>query len=91
VQNAKRGNILVFSESFDSNWIAVTTSDSKNKITSIRHNKIFNSFILPKDGNYSLEVYYEPQKWANIGFWISGVSFVIIIGVLGFGYIGRKW
>lgn len=30
-----------------------------------------NSFVLPKDGNYELKVYYKPQQWVNIGLIIN--------------------
>lgn len=86
VNNAKKGDRLVFSEKFDEYWQAQQITDggrqtSANKLESSRFS-IFNSFILPENGNYSLEVYYEPQKWVDIGTIISGISLFIIIIVL---------
>jgi len=68
VRNAKRGGVLVFSESYDKNW---TATGSKYKLQSLKYGE-FNSFILPKDGDYSLKVYFIIQDYVNIGLWISG-------------------
>src|SRR3989344_3520047 len=80
IKNAKKGNILVFSESFDEGWIAYL--GVMDKVSSIRYNKIFNSFRLEKDGNYSLEVYYEPQKWVERGMIVSLATFIFICASL---------
>ena len=77
VSNAKKNDILVFSESFDRNWVAKSSSRSnRDKVQSSKFNNILNSFVIPKDGEYSLEVYYEPQKFVNIGLVISGLTLV---------------
>jgi len=72
VRNAKKGDILVFSEAYDSNWTA-------NAILSSKYN-LFNSFILPKDGSYKLTVYYIIQDYVNIGLWISTAALLITLG-----------
>jgi len=71
VKNAKRGDLLVFSEGFDRHWIA---RNSEFKVKGSRFGGGLNSFVLSKDGNYDLEIYYEPQKWVNIGLIISGLT-----------------
>jgi len=90
VKNAKKGDVLVFSESFDKYWEARNES-TKLKVPSVKYNKLFNSFKLERDGDYSFEVYYEPQKWVNIGVAISLVTLISVLGLLGIGLMGRKW
>lgn len=79
VENAKKGDIIVFSESFDSKWIA---KSSEFKVLSSKFNDRFNSFVLPVDGNYSLRVYYTPQDYVNIGMIVSGLTLVLVLGAL---------
>lgn len=78
VKNVKKGDRLVFTESFDSKWVAKT---SDYTLRAIRYN-LFNSFVLPKDGNYSLKIYYTPQDFVNIGIVISVGSFIISLILL---------
>ncbi len=87
VENVNKGDILVFSESFDSKWII----KNENNIHSQKYNKLFNSFILPKSGTYSLIVYYEPQDWVNIGLIVSGLTLTLILIFFGFGYLTKRW
>jgi hypothetical protein len=87
VRNVKKGDLLVFSESFDQNW-SFTVNELKTK--SQKHS-LFNGFELPRDGNYSVRVYYEPQKYVNIGLVISGITLASVIFLLGFGYVTKKW
>jgi hypothetical protein len=89
IQNVKKGDILVFSETFDSGWM-IKDNSSKN-YNSKQYNKLFNSFVLNKDGNYSLEAYYEPQKWVIPGLWISGVTLLIVMGFISLGFVNKKW
>jgi len=87
IKNAKKGDIIIFSESFDKYW---TAYNSNFRIQSSEFNNRFNSFILPKSGNYVLEVYYTPQDWVNRGLVISIVSLVGIIAIL-IGFKLKKW
>lgn len=77
VENAKVGDRIVFAESFDPLWQATING---KVIPSVVDNNL-NSFILPKDGSYSLKVFYKPQEWVNIGLWISIVTlgFIAVI------------
>ena len=79
--------MLVFSEGFDKNWRA---GNSEFEIQSSRFENKLNSFILAKDGDYSFLIYYGPQKWVNLGLWISGISLLVILAFIGFGYQGKK-
>lgn len=76
VQDAKKDDILVFSEGFDPNW---TAESSGFKINSSEFAGRLNSFKLPKKGNYEFNVYYEPQKYVEAGLWVSGLSIFIAL------------
>ena len=80
IENAKKGDVLVFSESYDKNWQAI--SSSKFRVQSSKFNNKFNSFVLSADGNYSLKVYYSLQDYVGIGLVISVVALVISISSL---------
>ncbi len=90
INNVKRGDKLVFSESYDSGWKAEivnrqqATSNRKQVeiIESTSYEKTLNSFVLPKGGSYTLRVFYQPQEWVNRGVWVSISSIVIISSVV---------
>ena len=79
IKNARKGDIIIFSESYDVSWIA---QSSKFKVQSTKFDNKFNSFVLPADGDYNLKVYYTPQDYVNIGMVISGLTLVLILGAL---------
>ncbi len=79
VKNAKIGDRIIFSESYDASWIAQSL---KFKVQSLKFNNRFNSFTLKDSGDYSLIVYYYPQILVNIGMVISGLTLVLILGAL---------
>jgi hypothetical protein len=83
VKDGKKGDVLVFSESFDSGWKARQGEEilDPSPYTLTPHISL-NSFVLPEDGNYDLEVYYQPQQWVDIGVWISLATLVMVIGYL---------
>lgn len=85
LQNVKKGDLLIFSEGYDKNWEAKVGSF---KAKSLKFEESLNSFVLKDNGNYSLEIYFAPQKFADIGIVISGISFVTIVVVL--WYLGRR-
>ena len=68
VESAEKGDLVVFSEGFDRNWVA---KGSDFEIKSTEFENRLNSFILSKDGSYSFKVFYQPQRWVNIGLIIS--------------------
>lgn len=80
VQNAQKGDLLVFSEGFDKNW---TVESAKSRVKSEKFSERVNSFALPEDGDYDLRVFYEPQEWVNTGLIISGMTIVLALGLLG--------
>ncbi len=85
LSNIKKGNILIFSENFDKNWIV---KNPDLKVSSVRYGDL-NSFVLPKDGTYSLDVYYTLQDWVNLGGVISVATLIFISGVLTIFYIKK--
>lgn len=80
VHNAKRGDLLVFSESFDNHWIARFAGN--NQEASVPYDKRYNSFVLPQGGSYTFNVYYSAQKWVDVGVWVSLGTLVVVIGSL---------
>ncbi len=90
VKNAKSGDILVFSEGYDRNWVAETVLGIKYQVSSIKYNKLLNSFVLP-EGNYELKVVYRPQKYVEAGLWLSAATLLASLGYLVFGKLRKKW
>lgn len=79
LEDVEVGNILVFAEKFDKNWVAI---NDELFIESTKTNSNLNSFTLPKSGSYDLTIFYNPQKYVNIGLIISLSVLTIIIGLL---------
>jgi hypothetical protein len=77
VKNAKKGDRVVFSESFARSWTATT---GEIRIPSTRYDGRFNSFALTKDGDYTIEVEYTTQKWVDTGLVISLVTLLLTLG-----------
>lgn len=75
VIDGKKGDTLVFSERHGKGWSAVVDG---MKIFSRPYSDNLNSFVLPKDGNYDIEISYQPQKWLMVGFAISFISLLLI-------------
>jgi hypothetical protein len=85
--HVKMGEKLIFSESFDKNWIFKLNNINMH---AQQFEGRFNSFVIPKDGSYSAEIYYEPQKWVVIGSFISLTTvIVLLIGIICISY--RKY
>lgn len=80
VKNAKKGDLLVFSEGFDKNW---TVKENGSRSNHFENN--INSFTLQRDGGYFLTVYYKPQTFVNIGLLVSGLVGFSILLILNFG------
>lgn len=67
LENDNIEDILVFSDSFDTNWIA--RFDIREQRSEI-FKRSLNSFKVP-EGVGSLKIYYEPQRWIDLGLVIS--------------------
>jgi len=81
LHNIKAGDRLIFSEGYDPQWVASLEGIS---IPAQSYHKYFNSFALPKSGNYQLIIYYNPQMWVNTGLVISSLTALFIMGLLFF-------
>jgi hypothetical protein len=79
VRNTKKGNVVIFAESYDSKWVAKYSGFT---VQSSKFDDRFNSFVLPTNGSYSLKVYYTSQDYVNIGLIISVVTLVISVSSL---------
>ncbi|HVZ66631.1 MAG TPA: hypothetical protein VG917_00020 [Patescibacteria group bacterium] len=75
VKNAKKGDVVIFSESFDKKWIAQIDGQ---KIISKDYEGL-NSFVLNKDGNYNFLITYKAQIYVVLGLWISTVTVLFLL------------
>lgn len=94
VRDAKKGDVLVFSENYNKYWSAknISTKDTIiNKRYYLSERLSSNSFVLPQNGNYSFDVYYYPQDWVNIGVVVSGVSLIVVLAILFWLYNMNKY
>lgn len=87
VKNAKINDKIIFTESFDKNWIAKMDNGI---INSKPFDRKFNSFALPKQGNYTFEVYYKPQELVKISSFISLFSLLSVLVLMIFSGIRGK-
>lgn len=83
ITNAKKGDMLVFSEMYDPRWVAKSLEFT---IQSSKYNNLYNSFQLPQSGNYALDIGYAPQDWVKLGSVVSVFSLFAILACLGFLY-----
>lgn len=79
ITNAKKGDRVVFSESYDPGWYM---KGSKFQIQSSQYKNKLNSFVIPEVGNYELEVYYKPQALVDKTLIVSVGSLIFIFAVL---------
>lgn len=87
IQNAKKGDKIIFSETYSKYW--QMTGDNTMSIASNQYNVYFNSFIIRRSGNYSMEINYLPQKLAQIGLIISLYSLFFLTITFFFTYNKR--
>ncbi len=78
INNAKKGDKLIFSETFDEKWIAW---NENYLINSTPFGKKYNSFVLP-EGDSILDIYYTPQKFVEVGLRVSMLSAAFILGIM---------
>jgi len=70
ISNASIGDRLIFTEFFNPNWVLIY----ENKVLpSVIYMNKFNSFPIPQ-GTYEAKVYFAPQKFTDIGLFISVCS-----------------
>ncbi|HSW87865.1 MAG TPA: hypothetical protein VLG12_01760 [Candidatus Saccharimonadales bacterium] len=76
LKNAKKDEKLVFSETFNPHWVAKISDKTSS---SNMYEKHFNSFTLPKSGDYTVNILFQPQSLSTGGLWVSCLSFLGII------------
>ena len=91
VKNARKGDTVVFAENYDSYWYAIRKEDKTNNqmaggIQATPYETRLNSFILKDDGDYTLEIFYLPQKWVNIGLFVSGATLIVSFFIIVYTY-----
>ena len=74
-----KDNKLIFSESYDKFWYAETQG---TKVYSKPYGRL-NSFDIPQNQQSSVKLLYEPQKWATIGYLISGLTMISTLVAIG--------
>ncbi|HSD98649.1 MAG TPA: hypothetical protein VLB73_03045 [Patescibacteria group bacterium] len=72
VSGVAKGEKLIFAETFDNFWYIKTDQIQGQK--SIAYQNILNSFLLPKNGTYTVTISYLPQMWVSVGLWISVIT-----------------
>lgn len=77
IQNARKGDRIVFAESFDNNWEAKVGKSIAAENTRFKNQ--FNSFELTVNGNYDLTIYYKPQYWVGVGLIIGGLTVLSVV------------
>lgn len=82
ITNATTNDVIIFTDTFDSNWHA-TTESSESRIQSVRSEKYNqNTFKPSQTGNYKLYVKYAPQQITNTSSIISLITATSIVLVL---------
>lgn len=87
VSQVKKGDSLIFSESFDKRWEMMVSLPGNKKTTTAAHlyHAQFNAYTLPQDGSYTVWISYTAQKTVDLGGWMSigSISFLLLlVGVL---------
>ena len=92
VENVNEPFTLVFSESFDKNWLAKWEKGDKEEINrnTVEMGKTYsqktddelNSFAVSGYNGGKIEIEFELQKYVNYGMIISGVTLLVVIGGL---------
>ena len=76
LKNAKKGDKIVFTESYSKNW---QMKNGDQLIQSIAYNNKFNSFKIPNDGSYFVKVENKAQKYVLTGLIITSTFLIVSI------------
>lgn len=71
IKNGHKGEKVIFTDTYDSHWIATYKNQPQK---SLLYDKMFNSFVLPHNGDQSLQILYTPQQWVWYGLLISALA-----------------
>ena len=73
IRDARSPFLLVFSEAFSEDW---ELSVDGKKITPVPVNTLLNGYAIDKEGTYEIRLEYRPQRWVDLGFIVSVLTFV---------------
>ncbi|KAA2279350.1 YfhO family protein [Candidatus Nitrosocosmicus sp. SS] len=73
--NATSPSLLIFPETYDKGWKAIIGNQS---LDSVRMFGSVNAFPISK-GNYDITIKYEPQKWLDLGIFISVGTIILYL------------
>ncbi len=79
--NAREGDRLIFTESYDKQWKATIVDADHHELQNNKYGR-YNSFIMQGNGTYSVKVSYLPQQLVYKGIVISSLSLITILIVL---------
>jgi hypothetical protein len=74
--NAQQGDVLDFKQRFNPYWKLKHNNIENYSIETAYQT---NSFIIPSDGTFEIDLIFEPQKYVTIGFYIWLVSWIFLI------------
>lgn len=78
LENVKKGERLIFSETYNSLWIA---RRGETKIFPQLFDGKFNEYILPASGSYTITLRFDAQKWITLGVSISVASILFFLSL----------
>lgn len=87
LQGVHKGDMLVFTDAYDSGWVLHTNSQ---QISSKLFNNTINSFVLPQSGDYQVIIQFKGQEWVVVGIWISGITLIVLLGLFVWSWIKAK-
>ncbi len=97
IKNAKPGDRIIFTDSYNSAWYAKRlnpagniNSKVNNMIQSTPYNASLNGFILREGGDYDLEIFYMFQKRVEVGMIISLLSLTFTLIAIGYTFQKNK-
>lgn len=79
ISNASSGYILNFMQSYDKGWKAEIVEDKKYKPDHIVSQGYANGWVIDKTGDYTVKIYYFPQKIILCLFGVSLLSIIFVI------------
>lgn len=88
IKNAKKGDMVIFSQGFDSGWIA---KGDGFEVRSEAYEKKLNSFTLTRSGTYNLKVYYGPQRFVVFGLIISVLTILALVLIFFYFKFSEKY
>nr|MBI5455850.1 hypothetical protein [Candidatus Levybacteria bacterium] len=78
IDDNQQGNTLIFSESYNAQWVAKT---GDKIIVSRQFHELFNSFFIPGNSK-KIKIIFKPQQWVNNSLWISLSTLLVVLILL---------